>query len=106
MTEDSYLLAGEHSELERLQLQSRVWEPAGGRGRVWSPGCSGSKRWGAPAPPILSRSLSGDQPPGSSLASNTRTRLLRRLQSMIERSRTTISAERMVSPRPGSAISR
>lgn len=24
----SYLLAGQHSELERLQLQSRVWEPA------------------------------------------------------------------------------
>lgn len=25
----SYLLAGQHSELNRLQLQSRVWEPAG-----------------------------------------------------------------------------
>jgi hypothetical protein len=25
----SYLLAGQSSELERLQLQSRVWEPAG-----------------------------------------------------------------------------
>lgn len=26
---DSYLLAGQPAELERLQLQSRVWEPAG-----------------------------------------------------------------------------
>ena len=25
----SYLLAGQPSELERLRLQSRVWEPAG-----------------------------------------------------------------------------
>jgi len=25
----SYLLAGQPSELHRLQLQSRVWEPAG-----------------------------------------------------------------------------
>lgn len=25
----SYLLAGQASELERLQLQSRVWEPSG-----------------------------------------------------------------------------
>ena len=24
-----YLMAGQQSELERLQLQSRVWEPAG-----------------------------------------------------------------------------
>jgi SAM-dependent methyltransferase len=28
---DEYLLAGQVSELERLQLQSRVWEPGGGR---------------------------------------------------------------------------
>jgi SAM-dependent methyltransferase len=28
-TERSYLLAGQPSELDRLQLQSRVWEPAG-----------------------------------------------------------------------------
>lgn len=28
---DTYLLAGEATELERLQLQSRVWEPAGRR---------------------------------------------------------------------------
>jgi SAM-dependent methyltransferase len=27
----TYLLAGQLSELDRLQLQSRVWEPAGGR---------------------------------------------------------------------------
>ena len=27
----SYLMAGQLSELERLQLQSRVWEPAGER---------------------------------------------------------------------------
>jgi ubiquinone/menaquinone biosynthesis C-methylase UbiE len=27
----NYLMAGEPSELDRLQLQSRVWEPAGGR---------------------------------------------------------------------------
>jgi len=26
---NAYLLAGQASELERLQLQSRVWEPAG-----------------------------------------------------------------------------
>ena len=25
----AYLMAGQHSELERLRLQSRVWEPAG-----------------------------------------------------------------------------
>jgi ubiquinone/menaquinone biosynthesis C-methylase UbiE len=31
MTETSYLLAGQASELGRLQLQSRVWEPAGRR---------------------------------------------------------------------------
>lgn len=31
MTSPRYLLAGQVSELERLQLQSRVWEPAGGR---------------------------------------------------------------------------
>lgn len=29
MTNSSYLLAGQESELERLRLQSRVWEPAG-----------------------------------------------------------------------------
>jgi ubiquinone/menaquinone biosynthesis C-methylase UbiE len=29
MTNDSYLLANQPSELERLQLQSRVWEPSG-----------------------------------------------------------------------------
>lgn len=29
MTNSSYLLAGQQSELERLRLQSRVWEPAG-----------------------------------------------------------------------------
>ena len=28
---DGYLLAGQASELERLQLQSRVWEPSGRR---------------------------------------------------------------------------
>lgn len=31
MSSSSYLLAGQTSELERLQLQSRVWEPAGRR---------------------------------------------------------------------------
>ncbi|MPZ87207.1 MAG: methyltransferase domain-containing protein [Nitriliruptorales bacterium] len=31
MTENTYLLAGHDSELARLQLQSRVWEPAGRR---------------------------------------------------------------------------
>jgi ubiquinone/menaquinone biosynthesis C-methylase UbiE len=30
-TTDSYLLAGRDSELDRLQLQSRVWEPSGRR---------------------------------------------------------------------------
>ena len=29
MSQDEYLLANQPSELERLQLQSRVWEPAG-----------------------------------------------------------------------------
>ena len=29
MSQDEYLLAGQPSELGRLQLQSRVWEPAG-----------------------------------------------------------------------------
>ena len=29
MSEEEYLLANQPSELERLQLQSRVWEPAG-----------------------------------------------------------------------------
>jgi hypothetical protein len=28
-TASGYLLAGQASELERLQLQSRVWEPSG-----------------------------------------------------------------------------
>jgi hypothetical protein len=31
MTANQYLLAGQPSELERLQLQSRVWEPSGRR---------------------------------------------------------------------------
>ncbi len=31
MSSSTYLLAGQTSELERLQLQSRVWEPAGRR---------------------------------------------------------------------------
>lgn len=31
MTENPYFLAGQASELDRLQLQSRVWEPAGRR---------------------------------------------------------------------------
>ena len=31
MSSSTYLLAGQSSELERLQLQSRVWEPAGRR---------------------------------------------------------------------------
>lgn len=31
MTSSTYLLAGQVSELERLQLQSRVWEPSGRR---------------------------------------------------------------------------
>ncbi len=31
MSQGSYLLAGQAGELERLQLQSRVWEPAGRR---------------------------------------------------------------------------
>ncbi|CAN5877916.1 hypothetical protein BH23ACT12_BH23ACT12_11820 [soil metagenome] len=54
MTESSYLLAGQATERERLQLQSRVWEPAGqrlleeiggGRGRrVLEVGC-GAMGW-------------------------------------------------------------
>ena len=48
MAADEYLLAGQTSELERLQLQSRVWEPSGqrlleaigpGRGRCLDVGC-------------------------------------------------------------------
>ncbi len=31
MSSDTYLLQGQDSELDRLQLQSRVWEPAGRR---------------------------------------------------------------------------
>jgi ubiquinone/menaquinone biosynthesis C-methylase UbiE len=31
MSASTYLLAGQESELERLQLQSRVWEPSGRR---------------------------------------------------------------------------
>ena len=31
MSTDSYLLAGQAGELERLQLGSRMWEPAGRR---------------------------------------------------------------------------
>lgn len=31
MSASTYLLAGQVSELDRLQLQSRVWEPSGGR---------------------------------------------------------------------------
>lgn len=54
MTETAYVLAGQKSELERLQLQSRVWEPSGrrllaeigpGRGaRVLDVGC-GALGW-------------------------------------------------------------
>ena len=48
MAAEEYLLAGQASELERLQLQSRVWEPSGqrlleaigpGRGRGLDVGC-------------------------------------------------------------------
>ncbi|HEY7619999.1 MAG TPA: hypothetical protein VH834_09510, partial [Solirubrobacteraceae bacterium] len=31
MSDEQYLLAHQPSELERLQLQSRVWEPSGRR---------------------------------------------------------------------------
>jgi hypothetical protein len=31
MSSPTYLLAGQASELDRLQLQSRVWEPSGRR---------------------------------------------------------------------------
>jgi SAM-dependent methyltransferase len=51
MSSEGYLLAGQPSELERLQLQARVWEPSGrrlldeigeGRGaRVLDVGCGG-----------------------------------------------------------------
>jgi SAM-dependent methyltransferase len=51
MSSEAYLLAGQPSELERLQLQARVWEPSGrrlldeigeGRGaRVLDVGCGG-----------------------------------------------------------------
>jgi SAM-dependent methyltransferase len=51
MPSEAYLLAGQPSELERLQLQARVWEPSGhrvldeigeGRGaRVLDVGCGG-----------------------------------------------------------------
>jgi SAM-dependent methyltransferase len=54
MAEESYLLANQPSELERLQLQSRVWEPAGrqllsrieapSNGRVLDVGC-GALGW-------------------------------------------------------------
>lgn len=54
MSPDDYLLADQPSELERLQLQSRVWEPAGMRllskigpgsgGRVLDVGC-GALGW-------------------------------------------------------------
>jgi hypothetical protein len=49
MSSSTYLLAGQDSELERLQLQSRVWEPSGrrllaeigdGRGGRGDPGTS------------------------------------------------------------------
>ena len=48
MAANEYLLAGQPSELERLQLQSRVWEPSGrrlleaigpGRDRALDVGC-------------------------------------------------------------------
>jgi hypothetical protein len=39
----SYLLAGQTSELERLQLQSRVWEPAGKALLAELPGGTGSR---------------------------------------------------------------
>ena len=54
MSQDEYLLANQPSELERLQLQSRVWEPAGRQllstlgggsgGRVLDVGC-GALGW-------------------------------------------------------------
>jgi SAM-dependent methyltransferase len=54
MSQEDYLLANQPSELERLQLQSRVWEPAGRRllstvgggsgGRVLDVGC-GALGW-------------------------------------------------------------
>ncbi|MEN3313422.1 MAG: hypothetical protein V7645_2751, partial [Actinomycetota bacterium] len=54
MSQEDYLLANQPSELERLQLQSRVWEPAGRQllstvgggsgGRVLDVGC-GALGW-------------------------------------------------------------
>ena len=54
MSQENYLLANQPSELERLQLQSRVWEPAGRQllsrvdggsgGRVLDIGC-GALGW-------------------------------------------------------------
>jgi hypothetical protein len=62
MSTSEYLLAGQVSELERLKLQSRVWEPSGrrlleqigdGRGaravdigsRAWSTPLEGAGQW-------------------------------------------------------------
>jgi hypothetical protein len=46
MSSSTYLLAGQASELKRLQLQSRVWQPSGrrllteiGDGTGLRPGC-------------------------------------------------------------------
>jgi ubiquinone/menaquinone biosynthesis C-methylase UbiE len=39
----SYLLAGQPTELERIQLQSRVWEPAGRELMARLPGGSGRR---------------------------------------------------------------
>lgn len=39
----AYLLAGQHSELERLQLQSRVWEPAARAVLAQLPACAGRR---------------------------------------------------------------
>ena len=52
MSHESYLLADQPSELERLQLQSRVWEPAGrqllsmvGEARADTPSTSAAEPW-------------------------------------------------------------
>ena len=67
MARGEYVLADQPSELERLQLQSRVWEPSGRQLLTKLGDGSGRARWTSAAEPWagFGSSASGSAPPAS-----------------------------------------
>ena len=87
MSHGEYLLADQPSELERLQLQSRVWEPSGrqllakiGAGiRVYPPWMSAAEPWAGSG-----SSATGAGPPGRVVGTDVDERLLHAARSFLE----------------------